>query len=231
MIKLLESITQFIRLPASCVLCMQTHREAQALCRICCSFLSTMPYRCKRCAIELNDDHFPYCGHCIHKAPSFHRAYISYLYQEPLSGLIHLFKYQKKAYLSSFLSKLMYESLAEMDEIPQCLVPVPLHIKKLKTRGFNQSALLAKNLSKLSNIPVHHTLCYKTINTPAQAALKKEERIHNLKGSFEAKPNHYKHVMLVDDILTTGNTLNELAQCLLKTGIERVDVCCIARAS
>lgn len=111
-----------------------------------------------------------------------------------------------------------------------CLIPVPLHAKKLRERGFNQALELTKRLSKQLKIPYDCTVSNKIKYTSAQAGLNGEERRKNLRHSFVVKPNTYKHITIIDDLVTTGSTINELARAFKKVGTIRVDVWCCARA-
>lgn len=111
-----------------------------------------------------------------------------------------------------------------------CLIPVPLHAQRLRQRGFNQTAELVKGLAAELNCPYSLTHCDKIINTPTQAGLRGQQRRKNLRQSFRVKPMPYAQVTLVDDLLTTGSTANELARCLKQQGVRRVDVLCCARA-
>ena len=110
---------------------------------------------------------------------------------------------------------------------------VPLHRKKLQIRGFDQAFLIAKEISKLSNIPLKVDLLFKKKETPPQAALKKQIRIKNLKGAFDVRDSSSlkgKNILLVDDVITTGVTVNECSKVLKQNGANRVDVFTLARA-
>ena len=111
---------------------------------------------------------------------------------------------------------------------------VPLHKKKLRTRGFDQAFLIAKEISKLSNISLKTDFLFKKKDTPPQAALKKQIRIKNLKGAFHVKDSSFleeKNVLLVDDVITTGATVNECSKVLKQHGTNRVEVFTLARAA
>lgn len=170
------------------------------------------------------------CGHCIKNPPHFDQAIIGYTFDEPLRGLLHQFKYHNGLYLGNFLAHLMLHAFQKKPEHPQCLIPVPMHPQRIKQRGFNQAAILAKILAKKLNLPVDLTSCNKRINTTPQASLNGEQRQKNLRKAFYSTPLIYDHVTLVDDLLTTGSTANELALTLKKAGVKRVDIWCCARA-
>lgn len=163
------------------------------------------------------------------KRPGFDAVLTAYRFNGLLRSLLHDYKYRQALYLRSFLVKLMKDALPD-DYRSECLIPVPLHALRLRQRGFNQTAELAKILAAELAIPCSLTRCQKIINTPTQAGLSGRQRRNNLKQSFRIKPMPYAHVTLVDDLLTTGSTASELARCLKQQGVQRVDVLCCARA-
>ncbi len=132
-------------------------------------------------------------------------------------------------------SKLMYPALQTLfqDHSMDLIVPVPLHIRRLREREFNQALLLARELSKRTGIPYHERTLRKIKDTPFQTALKGRERRKNVKGAFHVEKREEikgKTILLVDDVYTTGATVNECARTLLKGGAARVAVLTLARA-
>lgn len=104
-----------------------------------------------------------------------------------------------------------------------------MHPTRLKQRGFNQAAILAKLLARKLNLPYDVTSCQKIINTAPQASLDGKRRQTNIRKTFQCMPLPYEHVIIIDDLLTTGCTANELALTIKKTGVKKVDVWCCAR--
>lgn len=227
----LASITQFFRLPSVCTVCYQYHKGTLAVCEPCQTLLTPLVYFCKYCALPLPNRNFLICGQCSQKKPYFDRAMAAYLFEEPLRSLLHEFKYRDGLYLTSFITSLMLKTLTKDFEKPQCLIPVPMHPKRLQQRGFNHSAEMVKRLGKILDIPYELSLCSKIYNTAPQAGLDGKQRKRNLHNVFSAKANSYRHVMIIDDLITTGSTSNELTRALRKTGIERVEVWSCARAA
>ncbi len=227
--KKLLSITQSLRLPSICQLCNQFHKGTLAVCSLCIDLIPSIGPSCQHCAYPLPDSHHLICGTCIKKIPYFDRAFIAYTFEEPLRSMLHDFKYNNGLFLGSFLSHLMIQALPNTPILSQCLIPVPMHPKKIKQRGFNQAVILAKLLSKRLNIPYDLMSCQKVKNTLPQASLDSEQRRKNLIQSFQTIPLPYQHVTLVDDLLTTGSTANELARTLKQSGVKRVDIWCCAR--
>lgn len=228
------SISQWFvqsRLPKSCRLCSQYHAGLDAICAPCHAFLTPIITACTSCSRPLPDGHFMTCGECIKKKPYFDNVFAPYLFEEPLRTLLHEFKYQKGLYLLSFLANLIIQHQPPHADQTECLIPVPMHPRRLRHRGFNQAALLAKWIGKALNIPCQVDACQKIRHTLPQAALNATQRRHNLKQSFQNNAFTYQRVTLIDDLITTGSTVNELAKTLKQQGVEHVSVWCCARVS
>ncbi|WP_422386233.1 ComF family protein [Legionella sainthelensi] len=224
------SLTQSLRIYSICILCNQYHNNKMAVCSHCLELMPLLGPGCRYCAYPLPDTHFLVCGNCIKQPPSFDRAFIKYTFEEPLRSLLHQFKYHEGLYLTSFLSYLIFKSLSNQADMPQCLIPVPMHSQRIKQRGFNQAAVLARSLAKKLQLPCNLFSCQKTLNTKPQAGLDEKQRRKNLRSAFITQKLPYQHVAIIDDLLTTGNTANELARTLKKSGVKQVDVWCCARA-
>lgn len=225
----IASIAQLLRLPAICSLCNQYHQGRLAICTDCNVYLTTLGPACQHCAHPVPDVHFLVCGQCCIKKPDIDYVFTRYQFEEPLRTLLHAFKYRENLHLLSYLGTLMNHSLPLDDYQTECLVPVPMHPKRLRQRGFNHAAELTKYLSRSLNRPYDLSLCQKRINTKPQAGLNARERRTNLRNTFASKPTPYQHITLIDDLLTTGSTANELARVLKKQGVRRVDLLCCAR--
>ncbi|CDZ76958.1 DNA utilization protein GntX [Legionella massiliensis] len=226
----IASISQMLRLPSICVLCQQYHRQQLAVCELCKASLKKIGPACYYCALPLPDEKFLVCGLCSKKQPVIDHTLTAYLYEDPLRALLHDFKYKEALYLRSFLVDLMLEALPEQALLQtECLVPVPSHPRRIRERGFNQAAELAKMLAKTLGLVCELNLCKKIIHTQPQASLNSKARRRNLRQAFQAKTKGYQHITLVDDLLTTGSTANELAKVLKQQGVSRVDLWCCAR--
>jgi ComF family protein len=222
-------VTQSLGLPSICILCNQFHKNNLAVCAPCIALLSPLGPACHYCAYPLPDSHYLICGRCIKKPPYFDRTLVAYCFEEPLRSLLHRFKYHNGLYLSSFLSHLVIQAIKKEDKTPQCLIPVPMHPKRIRERGFNHAAILTQSLAKKLRIPYDISACQKIINTAPQASLDGEQRQKNLHHAFKTKKIPYQHVALIDDLITTGATANELARTLKKAGVKQVDLWCCAR--
>jgi len=195
------------------------------------------PPVCPRCGLPVpaGDGAGYLCGPCLQERRYFEIHRTSGLYEGALREAIHRFKYEGVFPLVRFFGDLLQPTLRTLsqDYPVAVMVPVPLHIRRLRERGFNQALLLAKELSSRMGIPYAERALKKVKDTPVQIGLKKKERRINLRGAFQVKDQEAiqgKAVMLVDDVYTTGATVNECSRALLKAGAERVAVLTVARA-
>ena len=154
--------------------------------------------------------------------------------EEPLQGIIHQFKYGSHPSLARPLARLLHALWVQAyrDRTPDMIVPVPLHRARQRERGFNQSRLLARHLSRWTQVPLMDRVLVRSRSTEAQAGLSRKQRRRNIQGAFRVADRgsiRERAVLLVDDVFTTGATLNECARMLRKQGAQRVDVLTIAR--
>lgn len=231
MLNKLWSIARSIRLPSICILCNQKCTTDCSVCSSCLDLLPQLGPACPFCANPSPQSDYLICGSCIKTPPRYDSALIAYAFEEPIRSLLHQFKYQHRLYLCNFFAYLIVDAWKQKPSIPECLIPVPMHPKKLKERGFNQTILVTRYLSKFLNIPYNSLSCKKIRATQAQASLNGNQRRENLKNAFTLKPVPYKHVALIDDVLTTGSTANELARTLKNAGVDCVELWCSARTT
>lgn len=217
-----------------CALCQASATSNDyALCEAC---LDTLPYTdnncCAQCATPIpvsTNGKNNICGHCLKQPPYFDATYALMRYQFPLDKLLQHYKYNEALYLSQAFGRLMTEQLylTNIDVI----VPMPLHINRLKARGFNQSSEIAKVMSKLTNIPLDLAGCEKVKDRPPQASMAYKDRIKNMKKAFVCTKSYTDlHVAIVDDVMTTGATLNELSKMLKQAGAAHISCYVLARA-
>lgn len=225
----IASIPHLLRLPAICALCDHYHTGRFAVCSACTTLFMPLGAACHHCAHPLPDEKLLICGHCCKKPSVLDRTLTAYRFEEPLRTLMHDFKYREGLYLLTFLGMLMQHALPTEGYTTDCLIPVPMHPKRIRQRGFNHAAELAKHLSHHLKVPYDVSHCHKHRNTRPQAGLNQTERCQNLKGAFHVTPMPYAHVTLIDDLLTTGSTAKELAGTLKQQGVKRVDLWCCAR--
>ena len=192
---------------------------------------------CSRCdqpfvspaAVSWSPDH--QCQNCLEHPPAYQRAWTLFPYLPPLQDAICSFKYRGKVVLAKSLASLMVGALpAEIDA--DMIVPVPLHPSRLRTREFNQSLLLADQVAPYLGCPVSATHLFRLRPTDPQTTLSRPERLRNLRKAFAVRnPDAIagRRVLLIDDVFTTGTTLNECAKVLLKAGATSVCALTLAR--
>lgn len=183
---------------------------------------------CRICARPFASEYAGLCGDCLRERPPFSRVITYGLYSDALKEAVHLLKFTSIKRLSRPLGML----LAGLD-IPEAdlIVPVPLSTRELRKRGFNQTLLISRALSKTTGIPLGPGLLYKKRETPPQVSLPRRERLLNLKGAFAAREGlEGRRVILVDDVVTTGATARECSRAILKAGAEEVFVAAVARS-
>jgi ComF family protein len=183
------------------------------------------------------------CGDCIGEDPHFRRARAVFLYRETVSELIRRFKYNGKLQLAAPLGavlRLGFERYWAEGRI-DLMIPIPLHPRRLRQRGFNQSYLLLRSLMRPAAAPcagattasIATEILIRVKSTTPQAGLNRGDRARNIENAFEVRrPDRVrsKRILLVDDIFTTGATVDECARVLLNNGAETVDVLTLARA-
>jgi ComF family protein len=224
--------------PPACPLCgCLLERDGSPLfCSACLAGMNpVLSPRCPRCLLPYpgadGSDHL--CQTCLLYPPPFAAVTSVALYDDQLAQAVQRFKYRGAFSLDRPLGCLLAAALeAEpADGRPDLLVPVPLHVSRLRRRGYNQSLLLARVLGSRWRVPVPARLLVRTRATIPQQGLKAVERRRNLKGAFQVRKSlDGETVLLVDDVMTTGATARECSQMLLEAGAGRVEVAVLGRA-
>jgi len=214
------------------MLCSSHEGGATGLCQPC---LQSLPWhnaaQCPQCGL-LSDGLA--CGSCLRSQPSFDATQALFSYDYPLDRLLQHYKYRQSLHLagtfaSLFISKLSGTSIRQAPK-PDLIIPMPMHGERLKQRGFNQALEIARLISKNTQIKLDYTACQRTRLTPPQASLPLKERIKNMRGVFKCEKNlQGLNIALVDDVMTTGASLNELAKTLKQAGAAHVECWVIAR--
>ncbi len=210
--------------PARCALCGERVPDGGGLCAGCRADMPRAAAGCECCGTPL-----PVagrCGRCLVKPPVFDAVHSLYLYEQPVIHLIHALKFDAKLHLARTLGGLLADHIATLPGArPEKLLPVPLHPRRLRERGYNQALELARPLAKQLGIAVDFTSCKKIRYVAPQATLSADQRRKNIRGAFSVNGAiNARHVAIVDDVMTTGATAAELARTLKKAGIARVDV-------
>ena len=193
------------------------------------------PKLCASCSIKIQKGFL--CSDCyssIEFIKSYQKNLISICrYKEPIKTLIYQFKYGNRDYLADFFAELIEKHLRRIRldlSHYDYVIPVPLHKYKLKERGYNQAGLLAKILANYFQIPFRDDIIFQTKYIPSQTTLNKDKRLENKKESFKAKGSlENKRVILVDDVITTGSTINECSKALESTKVSEITVITLAK--
>lgn len=225
-------------LPGACVLCSDHPLGNIDLCEACYLDLPWLKTVCSCCAqpLTLTESSTQLlCGACLQQPPFFNRTFSMFVYQEPIKKLITGLKFQKKLIYAKLLGELLTRQLAsayQEDCLPECIIPVPLHQTRLRERGFNQAVELARPIANKFKIKIDLQCCRRVHATTSQAELPAQERYANVKNAFRVKNSFKaKHVALLDDVMTTGHTINELSKVLRQAGVRQIDVWCSARTN
>ncbi|GLK60164.1 MULTISPECIES: ComF family protein [Azotobacter] len=231
----LRQVYNWIKNNQSCLLCDEPAETGLPLCASCEAELPWLGAHCAICALPLPAADLV-CGACQKRPPAFDRVEAPWRYAFPVDTLIARFKHQARWPLGRLLGELLARHLqhayAEGLPRPDGLLPVPLAQGRLRRRGFNQAHMLARWLGRPLELSVEEHLLLRLHDTPAQQELDAIARRRNLRGAFAlADPAAVagRHLALVDDVLTTGATVEALARLLRAAGAARVDVYCLAR--
>ena len=215
---------------AACRVALPAELRPARLCAACADQLSPIvPPYCQGCAESFPADPSMLfvCPNCLGRPTACDFAYAAYESRGPLRAIIHDFKYHSKLHLRVVLGQLLHRALEEprlQARTDWILTPVPLHVRKLRDRQFNQSWELARQLHRHTQFPLHPGLRRHRF-TISQASLDRKGRLANLQGAFDLTPKARRrqtfagrHILLIDDVLTTGATLHECAQVLKTQG-------------
>lgn len=187
--------------------------------------------RCLTCGYPFfgETDSHGECQHCVKLKPRFSRGWSVALFRGPLRDLIYALKYKDGLWALDDLARIAEYAEGLGDYLDEAiLVPVPLHPRKQRERGYNQSALIAESLVRRFGGVRLGSILERVVDTPSQTQFNRQERYRNLRNAFSLAPKSAidpgQHYIIVDDVFTTGSTLNACAATLRKAGAKRVDV-------
>ncbi len=220
--------------PKICLQCNDTGHHGIDLCQRCLQRLPWVKYACSRCALPLSSSNSSNCGACSNRELYFDHTSTPFQFDGFIRDAIYQFKFNHKLNQGKLLAELLLRHIEEKQlEIPELIIPVPLHKKRMRQRGYNQALEIARLVSKQIDSELDYDTVYRNRDTNVQMELPAKQRHKNVKGAFSLKENSTflknKHVCIVDDVMTTGNTVNEVAKCFKMAGVERIGVWCIAR--
>jgi len=233
-------LAELIFFPSFCQLCasLLVSPQERIVCRACWDKVKAQrhPYclSCGRFFQGTGEPHF--CQDCLQSRPPFSLHRSASKYEGGLKDIILLFKYHNFKVLGKELAQFAFLALREEEELWQkidALLPVPLHPKRRKQRGFNQAQVLAEELEKIKGIQVADGVLVKVKNVPPQTSLEAEDRQKNVSGAFRVKKEDQvkgKRLLLIDDVYTTGATIRECSRVLKKAGAKEVKAFTLAQA-
>lgn len=215
----------------SCLLCASQDGGELGLCKAC---IADLPWhtasQCPQCSLSSNG---LTCGSCLNSPPHFDATQALFTYDFPMDGLLQHYKYKEMLHLANTFATLLHDKkIADTPSTNKIdlIIPMPMHHARLKERGFNQALEIAKIISKNAQIQLDYSACQRTKLTPPQASLPLKERIKNIRGVFSCQQQlQGLNIALVDDVMTTGASLNELAKTLKQAGAVHVECWVIAR--
>lgn len=227
---------QSILFPPSCLLCRKDCEAETLLCPAClpATAQACTGRRCTRCALLLPALGQALCGECLKQHPSFCRTVVARPYTPPWSNLILRFKDHGNLAAGRYLSSLLAEAVSATSARADLLVPVPMHPRRLRQRGYNQSLEICRDLARLLALPMAKGLIRCTRLHDSQKTLGRHARLRNLAGCFTLKDGagpllEGRTVALVDDVMTTGATATVLSKLLLSGGALGVSIWALAR--
>ncbi|MEY8264268.1 MAG: ComF family protein [Bermanella sp.] len=216
-------------LNSQCIYCLQA--SASNICLDCQAALPTLGQHCPKCS-EPNH-HGQLCGHCLQQPPAFDEVICPFVFQPPISDLIHRWKKRPHALGVELLVQRLLASLSEHEF--DAVMAVPYYWKKLLWRGHNPVRKLAKQISKQLHTPLLDAIS-RSQSGHAQRGLGRKQRLKNLRGVFALKPKYkaqlrHKNILLVDDVVTTGATCNHISKLLKAAGAQSTTLACLARTA
>jgi ComF family protein len=221
-------------LPAQCALCGIGCPEV--LCSPCrAQYLGLLRPRCRQCANPL-DDVALLCGRCVRQRPAYDATITAFDYAAPVDQLLLQLKFGACLALAPLLAELLYVAIQQQQawQAPHLLCPVPLGPARLAERGFNQALEIARPLARLLDVPLQPRLALRVRDTRAQSGVAPQERQANLAHAFAIAPEYAPllqgcHVGIVDDVMSSGHTVNALAAACKGAGAARVSILVVAR--
>jgi len=184
-------------------------------------------FRCGRSALYA----VPVCRSCLQPSFNMQQIRAPLLYDEPATRVIHKMKYDGYFALAQPMAQIMARAWPDWEHFPDVILPIPLHPRRQRQRGFNQSALLAVHLGRLLNIPVNQKGMERVRHTNPQIGLSPKDRLENVRGAFlaDSREVNSKQILLIDDVYTTGATMSAAADALLAAGAAGISAYCLAR--
>ncbi len=215
--------------PPICLLCGAAGETGRDLCHACLLDLPCNERACSRCGLPLALGTDVECGRCQRASPPFDRTLAPYLYRPPIDKLIQSLKFAR-GFPEGRLLGMLLASAVPPDAVADAIVPIPLHPRRLRERGFNQAAEIARPLGRSLGIPVLSHVLRRVRPTATQTGFDANMRKRNVRGAFAAAERPVpKRIAILDDVITTGATASEAARALRRAGAEEIAIWAVAR--
>lgn len=217
-------------MPPICILCDEACENDINLCQACITDLPDIKQACQICSHPLNHNNLV-CGECLKSPPIYNCLITPFYYQFPVDFIVTAIKFHNKLAYTKTLGLLLAQTIQQrVANLPEIIIPIPLHPKRLKERGYNQALEIARPISRRFGIPIDYQSCVRLKSTSPQTSLKIRQRQQNIKNAFHIQRDFAaKHVALLDDVITTGSTVTELSKLLKAYGVESIQVWCCAK--
>jgi len=233
-----KSLSQWLKetplIKHTCPLCADASENL--ICTSCKTMLPNIVTQCFQCGLPLDKidtlTHTLLCGQCLQTPPAFDACISPYHYALPINQFITQLKFHQKLHYARVLADLLIDKIDKATEkLPECIIPVPLHPARLRQRGFNQALEIARPIAKKYSLKLDSQCCKRIVSTPPQMEQNKLARQKNIRNAFRVLDNfNYQDIAIVDDVMTTGHTLNELARLFREHGAKRIQVWAVARS-
>ena len=222
-----KEVLYSIFFPRRCPICDEALVYGKDICEKC---ERGLPYigepSCKKCGKQLLDERSEYCPDCSRKVHYYKQGKSIFSYTKGLKRSMYRFKYAGRREYGEFYARIAKERVQGwiVRHGIEVIVPIPMHRHKQRKRGYNQAEVFAKSLGRYLELPVDAGVVRRIKNTIPQKELNDKQRKDNLKGAFQLRTNivEYRKILLVDDIYTTGTTVDAVARCFLEAGIEEI---------
>lgn len=226
----LAGFVDYLFAPGLCLACGCELDNGESLCDCCAKHLHRVPHPCLNCG-QPNPVDGQLCPACRLNPPRWQRMIAPLQYRGLTRDYLQQFKYSEALYLSKTLCRQCLEPFRDSLPRPEVLLPVPLHRARLRERGYNQTEEIAAHWSREFGIPVERRALTRLRATASQSGLSATRRRENVRQAFAYRAScDYRHVAIVDDIVTTGSTVGEITKILHRAGIDFVEVWALARA-
>jgi ComF family protein len=234
-INYLKKMTAWL-LPYTCLLCRSTTDTERDLCIDCQHSLPLLKNGCLACARPLpSTSHATHCQLCVQHPPPFDVTHALFLYEQPITQLILELKFKQSLANARILGELLAQQIRQhwyaQKTLPDVIIPIPLHAARIKQRGFNQAHEIARPIATAIQRPIKYHGVHRVKSTRAQATLNVIDREKNIQDAFAINLDlSQQHIAVIDDVITTGETIKEFCKMLRQAGAQKIDVWCCARA-